>query len=239
LSHSCLCLWLHFGIRIIINVLQDHPLVRVRKLSRDEVAAYQQATVAKYPSLPEVWRTLDGLNLNIQSTKDDKAQSIFYNGWIRFRLWDGWCNKDLWAQCPGTMHGSTLADYRNTYEKLEAVFDETGGKVVVDSVLHVANNNVIIKSGQNVPLGNLQVIVRARDATSICQSSGWGMRQFQSSFPRVKDEFHKETQGEQCIIPLLVVYLFNYRRNLVGCNQVQSAFMPYLEANALAAHSIF
>jgi hypothetical protein len=97
----------------------------------------------------------------------------------------------------------------------------------------------LIKSGQNVPLGNLQVVVRARDATSIRQSSEWGMKQFQSPFPRVKDEFRLETQGERCIILLLVVYLFNYRTNLVGCNQIRSTFMPYLEANALAARSIF
>jgi hypothetical protein len=94
------------------------------------------------------------------------------------------------------MHHSTLADYGNIYEKLEAVLDETGDKVVVDLAFCVANNNFIIKSGQNIPLGNLQVVVRARDATSICQSSEWGMRQFQSSFPRVKDEFCLETQGE-------------------------------------------
>ncbi len=35
--------------------------------------------MAKYPL---VWVTLDGLNLNIQSTKDDKVQSIYYNGWM-------------------------------------------------------------------------------------------------------------------------------------------------------------
>ncbi len=55
----------------------------------------------------------------------------------------------------------------------------------------------------------------------------------------MKDEIHLESQGERRIILLLVVYLFNYRMNLFGCNQVRSIFMPYLEANALAAHSFF
>jgi hypothetical protein len=64
--------------RIVVNVLREHPLARVKMPSREEVAAFQQATSAKYPSLPEVWGTLNGLNLNIQSTKDDKVQSIFY-----------------------------------------------------------------------------------------------------------------------------------------------------------------
>jgi hypothetical protein len=180
LSHSCLCLWLRFGMRIIVNVLRDHPLARVRKPSSEEVLAYQEATVAKYPSLPEVWGTLDGLNLNIQSTKDDKVHSIFYNGWIHghyvssvfvFRM-DGTI-RICGVNAPGTMHDSTLANYGTVYEKLEAVFDETGGKVVVDSAFCLTNNNFnfIIESGQNVPLGNLQVVVRAHDATSIPQSS--------------------------------------------------------------------
>ena len=215
-------------------------------LLQEEVLAFQQATTAKYPSLPEVWDTLNGLNLNIQSTKDDKVQSIFYNGWTHGHYvsnvfvfgMDGTI-RICGLNAPGTMHDSTLADYGNVYEKLERVFIETGGKVVVDSAFRLANNEFIIKSGQNVPLGNLQVVVRARDATSIRQSSEWGMKQFQSSFPRVKDEFRLETKGERRIILLLVVYLFNYRTNLVGCNQIRSTFMPHLEANALAARSIF
>jgi hypothetical protein len=117
LLHSCLCFWLCFGMRIIINVLQDHPLAHVRKLSREEVAAYQKATVAKYPSHSEVWGTLDGLNLNIQSTKDDKIQSIFYNGWTHGHYvssvfvfgMDG-VIKICGLNAPGTMHDSTLAD---------------------------------------------------------------------------------------------------------------------------------
>jgi hypothetical protein len=91
----------------------------------------------------------------------------------------------------------------------------------VDSAFHVANNNFIITSGQNIPLGNLQVVIRAHDATSIHQSSDLGMRPIQSSFPRVKDEFCLETQGERRTILLLVVYFFKYRTNLVGCNQVR------------------
>jgi hypothetical protein len=82
-----------------------------------------------------------------------------------------------------------------TYEKLEQVFEETGGKVVVDSAFHLANNEFIINSGQNVLVGNQQVVVRARDATSIRQSSEWGMRQFQVLFPQMKDELPWKLKG--------------------------------------------
>jgi hypothetical protein len=63
---------------------------------------------------------------------------------------------------PGMMHDSTLANYSNIYEKLEKMFGETGGKVGVDSAFRLANNDFIKKSGQNVPVGNLQVLTRAR-----------------------------------------------------------------------------
>jgi hypothetical protein len=33
---------------------------------------------------------------------------------------------------PGTMHNSTFANYGNVYKKLEQVFEEAGGKAVVD-----------------------------------------------------------------------------------------------------------
>jgi hypothetical protein len=160
--------------QIVVNVLHEHPLARVKMPLQEEVAAFQQATMAKYPSLPKVWGTLDGINLNLQSTKDDKVQSIFYNGWTHghyvsnvfvFRM-DGM----IWIcglNAPRTMHDSTLAYYSHVYEKLERIFEETGGKVMVDSAFHVANNNFIIKSGQNVPLSNPQVVLRACDATSI------------------------------------------------------------------------
>jgi hypothetical protein len=57
---------------------------------------------------------------------------------------------------PGMMHDSLLADNSHVYQKIKQVFEETGGRVVVDSAFHLANNDFLIKSGQNVPLGNPQ-----------------------------------------------------------------------------------
>jgi hypothetical protein len=74
---------------------------------------------------------------------------------------------------PGTMHDSNLVNYGKVYKKLERVFNKTGAKVVVDLAFHLANNDFIIKSGQNVPLGNPQLVLRARDTTSIQQASEW------------------------------------------------------------------
>lgn len=42
------------------------------------------------------------------------------------------------------MHYSTIADYTGVYEKLENIFDATGGKIVVDSVFKLRNNPYLI-----------------------------------------------------------------------------------------------
>jgi hypothetical protein len=66
-----------------------------------------------------------------------------------------------------------------------------GGKVVVDLAFCLANIDFIIKSGQNVPVGNPQLALRAHNTTSIRQASEWRIRQFQASFPRMKDKFSR------------------------------------------------
>jgi len=211
-----------------------------------EVASFQQATSAKYPLLHEVWGTCDGLKLDFESTDSDRIQSMYYNGWTHGHYvssvlvfgFDG-VIKICGLNAPGNMHDSLLADYAGVYEKLQMVFDETGGKVVVDSDFRMANNNFIIKSSQNVPNGNRLAVRKARDATKLRQSSEWGMGGFQSSFPRTQDEMPLETRGERRLILKLLVYLFNYRTNVVGCNQIRSTFMPNLEARLLNARSMF
>jgi hypothetical protein len=60
----------------------------------------------------------------------------------------------------------------------------------------------------------------------------WGMRGLQGSFPRLKDRIMYEERGERRLILELVVLLYNFRASVVGMNQIQSVFMPWLEKNA-------
>ena len=65
------------------------------------------------------------------------------------------------------------------------------------------------------------------------------MNQFQASFPRMKDPIQYELEGERRIILRLIVYLFNFRTRVVGCNQIRYKFMPNLEANWSNARTMF
>jgi hypothetical protein len=66
---------------IVMSFLSTHPLAQIRMPTADEVAYFQQVTVEKYPSLPDVWGTCDGVTLNFQSTDDPRIQWMYYNGW--------------------------------------------------------------------------------------------------------------------------------------------------------------
>jgi hypothetical protein len=61
--------------------------------------------------------------------------------------------------------------------------------------------------------------------------SEWGMRGFQSSFPRLKEQIRYEARGERKITLMLVTLLYNYRVAKVGQNQIRSVYMPYLDRN--------
>jgi hypothetical protein len=58
------------------------------------------------------------------------------------------------------------------------------------------------------------------------------MRGLQASFPRLKDRLDYEEKGERRLILELIVYLYNYWATLVGLNQIQSVYMPWLRRSA-------
>eukprot|EP00957_Ditylum_brightwellii_P157111 11957780-Ditylum_brightwellii.AAC.1 len=57
----------------------------------------------------------------------------------------------------------------------------------------------------------------------------WGMRDFQTSFPYMKEHFKFEQNGEQQLMLHLIALLYNARSELVGSNQICNTFFPNLE----------
>lgn len=134
---------------------------------------------------------------------------------------------------PGSMHDSKISDWGGIYEKLEKFYFEFGGTIVVDSAFDRAKYPFLIKSAQDETRAEgPEEINKIRQATSLRQVSEWGMRMFQGSFPRMKDQFIYEERGERKLMLLLTVLLFNLRTKLVGLNQIQSVFMPHLSVEA-------
>ena len=119
------------------------------------------------------------------------------------------------------------------YEKLEEVFNLTGGRVVVDSAFARGRHPFLIKSAQDEHAAEgAEEFLQLQQATSVRQASEWGMRAFQGSFPRIKDRLLYEERGERKLILWCMVLLFNFRTRLVGINQILSTYMPFMGAEA-------
>ena len=95
------------------------------------------------------------------------------------------------------MHDSEIAVIGGIYEKLDEQWRRCRGKGVVDSAFNTGSYNQLIKSGQVLPTNasDLQRL-QEEEATSLRQSSEWGMRGFQSSFPRF---YQKWVHGKKCL----------------------------------------
>ena len=230
--------WLRFGRRILVMILHNHVDAAVKLPNAARFRQYKNAIQARHPGLHDVWCTMDGLKITLQQSGDSEIQNMFYNGWTH----DHYVSSVL-VFCPdgtipiaainypGCFHDSQIAEWGKIYKKLETIYNENGGKCVVDSAFAQSRFNFLIKSSQTDPIDIPQALLN-REATSLRQSAEWGMRALQSSFPRLKDRLIYEETGERKIILKMLVLLFNVRSRRVGINQILNTYMPALERNA-------
>ena len=230
-------LFLRFGRRLLLKILKSLDGAKVQMPPLGDIDEYKCVVVGMYPSLVDVWYVVDGLKLLLEQPRNGRIQSCFYNGWTHdhyvTNIFAFAPNGQIIAcsiNNPGNVHDSQVAEQGGVYEKLEDQHRITGGKGVVDSAFSRGRYPFLIKSCQTLPTDATQRIVLVNDeATSLRQSSEWGMRGLQGSFPRLKDRFMYEEYGERLLVLLTIVHLYNFRARYVGMNQIRSVFMPTLE----------
>ncbi|CAJ1927973.1 unnamed protein product [Cylindrotheca closterium] len=242
--------YLYFGRRILIMVLQSHPDAAIRIPSAEKIEEYKQAVNNKHNLLTDVWCCFDGLKLGTQAPTNAGLQRIFYNAWKADTFVKGVFafvpdGKIVIAyfNVPGSVHDSQLAYLGNIYGKLKSVYDQCGGIAVGDSAFAACERDYIIKSSANNkdgPPPNLNFMSEEElhdylvnnQATSLRQTSEWGMRGLQSSFPRLNDRIHYEQYSERKYIMKLFLLLYNLRASRVGINQITNTYMPHLNQEA-------
>ncbi len=74
--------YLLFTKRIIVKVLQEHPMAEVRIPSTKKIEEYVQMVNHQHPHLSDIWCTMDGLKLLLEQSGNDLIQEQFYNGWM-------------------------------------------------------------------------------------------------------------------------------------------------------------
>jgi hypothetical protein len=190
-------MYLRFGSRVIVEVLKSDALAMIVIPSEEIITSYQyqEAVGAIYPLPSDVWSTMDGLKLYLQESGNTEIQARYYNGWTH-----GHYVTAIFAFCPpdgtipiaffivpGSVHDSQVSHWGRVYDKLGAVYDDTGGKCTIDSAFGKVNRPFLIKSSQDYLVSTMPTrheqredIQRKRQATSMRQAAEWGMRAIQS-----------------------------------------------------------
>ncbi len=123
----------------------------------------------------------------------------------------------MFVNIPGAIHDSQVADYGETYDKLELVYLRDGGKCSVDSAFGNVSRDFLIKSSQVLMHIEDHWEQRiAHDVSSMQQSAEWGIRVFQSSMPRVKDWMKFKTRGEGKVPLTMMILSYNLHSLAVG-----------------------
>ena len=243
LTTAGVSLFLRFSRRILIEVLTNEPDSALRIPNIDTIRSYQDAICRRHPIFDGVWCTMDGLKLYVQTHADRAKENNCYNGW-KYDHYVGavlvFCPDGTIPFCcynvPGCVHDSLIAEWGSVYSKLGRVYDLCGGKCTVNSAFSKRDNEFLIKSAQTTLAGDtpeefaLNVRLNA-EATSMRQSAEWGMRALQASFPRLKDRFIYEENGERRIMMKMCLLLYNLRARRVGINQIRSTYLPALDVN--------
>lgn len=242
LTASRLSHWLRFGRRMLLKVLSEDPLAIPTMPTDDEVDDFVSCITEKYPALTNCWGAMDGLKIRLERAGNAQVQNLFFNGWTHdhyisnlFLFSPDGKIRACYCNAPGAMHDSTLAKWGGIYDKIDKLYRARGAKVVVDSAFSSEQRDSVYKSFQtNIDnQGNVRQNSQVqKHATSVRQLSEWGMRGLQASFPRLKDRMRYEEGGERRLIMRLIVFLYNYRASVVGLNQIQSVYMPWLERSA-------
>ncbi len=237
-------LYIKFGLRILVRVLNSHEKARVAIPSDDLLTEYAQSIENRHNNLQNVWSTMDGLKLEIEIAPETDRQALFYNGWVHghyisniFVFTPAGTIPICCLNMPGSYHDSTICDLSGIYTMLEDVYNKLGYRCCVDSAFRGRDSEFLIKSSQDnlvAPNGlsgeeAFNAVRIQQEATSLRQSAEWGMRAFQSMFPRCKDKIHYEENGERRIMLKSMVLLYNFRSNVVGINQIRNVYMARLE----------
>jgi hypothetical protein len=226
--------WIKFGRRVLLFALQHHPHAKVSLPTTDEIRVYSAAISAKHPPLlpHNVWAACDGLKVPLQKSANWAIQNQFYNGWKD----DTYVNsvfvfapdgriRICTINAPGTWHDSNMADY-GVYDKMEAVYQETNARVVVDSAFKLRDVDFLRKSSQQPAIdATPSEIVLNTALTAARQCSEHGMRMISGQFPRLKDRMPLGDFQDRRVILQLMVYLYNYQTYNVGINHILNNYM--------------
>lgn len=167
-------------------------------LTAQEVLHYLAEIEEKYFMLKDVYAASDGLKLQPQQSGDAVAQKIFYNAWTHehyvgnvFMFAPSGVTIACTVSALENMHDLCIVEWSTVYDNLKALYNNTGGRVVVNSAFAPGSYAFLIESVQDEQgEEDAHDLIQIQQANALRQASEKGMRGFQGSFPLVKDRFY-------------------------------------------------
>ncbi len=117
---------------------------------------FMEVVEEKYPALQRVWYVIDNLKVPIERLGHYQTYNAYHNGWLRghfvgciFVFVPYGTIVSASVNNPGSWHNSFIAENSGTYNKLEQVYQNTGGRGMVDSAFSLKCCPFLIKSGKD------------------------------------------------------------------------------------------
>jgi len=118
---------------VIVEALKSDSLAKIAIPSNKDITSYKDAVGAIYSLLSHVWSTMNGLKLYLQQSGNSEIQACFYNRWTHghyvtsvFVFCPDGTIPIVFFNVPGSVHDSQVAHWGRVYDKLVAVYNETG-----------------------------------------------------------------------------------------------------------------
>ena len=230
---------LHNMLRMAVRRLWNNPLARVQFPNEEKMQQFADMIKLREPEVGNVIGFMDGLSLTTECTSERLTQNAYYSGYhcdtmVNNVLAFGADGKVFFCALnyPGSWNdGSVTAQF------FPHIKNRIGGyKICVDQGFPRSGDayGTLVGPVSRRTAQHLHPAVRAyylrlsNVYTSLRQASEWGMRGLQGTFPRIKHRLPSDCEKRQLVLEC-IVYIHNFRTDLVGQNQIQTVFDPEYE----------
>ncbi|KDR70605.1 hypothetical protein GALMADRAFT_50277, partial [Galerina marginata CBS 339.88] len=194
--------------------------------------------IRRHPRLSGAFASIDGLNLAVQTSKDEEIENATFNGWLHKHfistvLVFSPLGTIIAARtnAPGSWHDTHVA--QPIYEKLQTRTPE-GYFLVADTAFPRGTGDIAgqirapVKAGQRVR-GTDEEIAEAmafdRELLSYRQTAEWGNRQLQGTFGRLRIPLDINNSHQRGDLLEICFRLANLRTRWIGINQITTVYM--------------
>ena len=226
-------------LKLVVKHLRNHPLAKIQFPTPAKMGLFASMVNNREPSIHDVIGFMDGVSLKTECTSEKVAQNAFYSGYecdtvVNNVFAYGPDGKVFIAAInfPGSWaDGSLCAHLFDSIRRRIGPY-----KICVDQGFPRSGDawNILVGPMNERSARHLHPSVRdymlkvSNVFTSLRQSSEWGMRALQGSFPRCKKRLPGNCKMRRRVLESIVL-IHNFRTDLVGSNQISTVFDPEYE----------